>query len=390
MYHQESLKAGFATRALQCSGAKFWHINNGTLMWASTSGSVSLRRLRSQNGCRSVAEEAKELDLHCTWPGFKKIMDARITNTGDILTHVDLALLRTTWAKLSQGGTIVWQVNIPGWSSARNSRAAIGREAIYTIESHSNPISGKQTKGRLVARSLVDGAVLHERLIQHLDGEHDRLPGDLQLTSSEGWAVFKNTDRDVRMFATTGHGFATRVDAMPRGTIVRGKVDDQVWVVDYCFHFSGSTRSVLLSPKEARPGAPVIPMVDRYFKCDQKPYERGVYFDPDRMLLFRAFNDPLPVILVVKMTEDEKYVYHLRNAPGNVELRDTLIEGRSGRTVTLPALSAKEPGNRRDLNILLPWTTTRDSDYFGVTDDYVVYHSVEDEMLLVLDFWPVW
>ena len=359
-------------------------------MWASSLGSISLRRLRSQNGCRSVTEEVKELDLHGTWPEFNKIIDAQITDSGEILTHVDIPQLNTTWAKLSQGGRIVWQVTTPGSVHSKNVRAAVGKETIYTIDPQPRTdyhIPGQQSKKYLVARSLVDGAVLHQRLVQPLDDEHERLPGDLQLASDEGWAVFKRRDRDVHIFATTGHGFTTRVYNVPGSTIVRSKVDNQMWVVNYSF--SDSTRSVLLSPKEERVGAQPFLISDRYFSYTKKMYDCGVGFDPDRMLLFRILLDPLPVILVIKLTRDEECVHHLRNHQNDVELRDTLIEGRYGRGVTLPALPAEEPGARRDLNISLPWTT-RNRDYFGVMDDYVVYHSVEDEMLLVLDFWPVW
>lgn len=369
-------------------------------MWASSSGSVSLRRLRPRDCCRSVTEEAKELDLHSTWPAFRRTLDAQITDAGEILTHIEsISIDYPTWAKQLQDGTIVWEIDVAGGSYYRNIRAGVGETAIYTIEEEQpmeHHIPGQQLPVHLIAphyierhlvvRSLLDGAIVYQRLVSSLDDGPEDLQGDLQLTSDEGWALFKKKDCDVYVFATTGSSSASRVRNVRGGTPVRSKVGNQVWVVDY--DLSNSTRSVLLFPKEENPAAQPMLMTDRYFHYTKQPHKCGVGFDPDRLLLFRMLKDPLPVVLVIKMTRDEKYVFNFSPAQNDSELRDTLIEGY-GRPVTLPALPAKKPGSRRDLNITLPWTT-QSTDYFGITDDYVVYHSAEDEMLLVLDFWPVW
>ena len=390
MYHQESLKTGLATRALECSGARFWHVNSGILMWANVLGSVSVRRLRSKNDVKSVSEEAKELDLHDTWPDLSRTLDVQITESGEILTHVGIiqsfqASPKTTRAKLSQGGTIAWAVKIPGSSHEKNIRAAVGKEVIYTIEKQG-------TEAYLTTRCLVDGSVLRKRHVQPLENEFEdpyHLTGGLQLTSGEKWVVFKKKNHNVNMFRTTDQGtFSTFAHPLPHGTLVQSKVGNQVWVVDY--NYSISTKSILLSPEKGMPKAQEIPQVDRYISYEESSNANvfGVGFDPDRMLLFRFIKDPFPRILVIRLLGG-MLEYHVSFPAPITEMRHTLIERKHGRPVTLPASMAKDPGTRRELKVSLPWTT-REGDYFGIIDGYVVHHSIEDDMLLVLDFWPAW
>lgn len=399
MYHQESLRAGFATRALRCSGTKFWHINNGTLIWASSGGSVSLRRLRSKESCQSVTEETHELDLHSIWPHMQRTMDCQVTETGEILALVDVYRtlatdFHTVLAKLSPGGTMIWQESFSSLSSGLKVRAAVGREAMYTIEGREgkqNAKSGEHTNAFFVARSLIDGTILYQRHVPQLDGEiHDQSTknDNLQLTSSGKWAVFKK-HREVYMFATTDGTLSNSAYATSRSTLVRSKVKDQIWVVNHDFR-KGSNISDLLSPREIVLENQCIPLLaDQYFLHARNIYSCGIGFDPDRTLLFRIFEDPLPVIHVIKLRREEKCVHPPWNLENDVDLRDTLIEKDHGRPVTLPARLAKKTGRRRALDISLPWTT-RNRDYWGTADDYVVNHTVEEEMLLVLDFWPVW
>lgn len=327
-------------------------------------------------------------------------MDCQITETGEILALVDLyrtqtADFHTILAKLLPGGTVMWQERFSWLSSGLKVRAAVGEEAIYTIEGQEgqqDAKSGEHTNAYFVARSLIDGTILHQRHVQPLDGEfHDQSTenDNLQLTSSEKWIVYKKKNREVHMFATTDQGtLSYGAYAMSRGTLVRSKIKDQVWVVGYNFrkHF---TSLELLSDREGMLENQGIPMADRYFISTRNSHGYGIGFDPDRTLLFRIFKDPLPVIHVINLKRDQKYVHHLWDPEDDIELRDTLIKEHYGTPVTLPARLGKETGSRRALDIFVPWTT-KNTDYCGIMDDYLVYQSAEEEMLLVLDFWPVW
>lgn len=326
-------------------------------------------------------------------------MDCQITESGEILALVDLYRTQTTdfhtiLAKLLPGGTVMWQERFSWLSSGLKIRAAVGKEAIYTIEGREgkqDAQSGEHTNAYFVARSLIDGTILHQRHVQPLDGGfHDQSTENekLHLTSSEKWIIFKKKKREVHMFATTDQGtLSYGAYAMSRGTLVRSKIKDQVWVVGHNFRKRFTTLD-LLSPREGMLANQGIPMANRYF-IYRKPYGYGIGFDPDRMLLFRIFEDPLPVIHVINLKRDEKDVHHLWDPEEHKELRSTLIKEDYGTAVTLPARLAKETGSRRGLDIFCPWTT-KNTDYCGIMDDYLVYYSAEEEMLLVLDFWPVW
>ena len=58
-----------------------------------------------------------------------------------------------------------------------------------------------------------------------------------------------------------------------------------------------------------------------------------------------------------------------------------------GRTKTKTKELAVE--ERRLLEMAAPWAI-RGGDFYGMTDDYLVYYAKGEHRLMVVDFWPTW
>lgn len=105
-------------------------------------------------------------------------------------------------------------------------------------------------------------------------------------------------------------------------------------------------------------------------------------FDGDRSVFIRTLHDP--VDWGARDNGRTNPFAQSAISPGEVDLESP--EGTI--TVTLPGRS-KTDGKRRELELELPWEL-EEGDFFGMINDYLIYQSPRNELLVLVDFWPVW
>ena len=257
-----------------------------------------------------------------------------------------------------------------------------------------------ETGINFVKRDLRNGEVIYQYAIPPFPWSDAQIRRGVQrrnislsLTSGETWAVWSNDDGEICVFSTeSGHLVYHNSRNLP-STILMSLVGEKFWNVDYRYQ-----RTRLSSLYEYNNEAKTFQKSIVEYQQASRTLTSGIGFDNDRRLLFRLLHscfptgesmrnswpsdtfDPLTRIGVSRLTKAPK-------AWGDRQ-GETHVEALDLPSVTLPG-TAKDPHKRRHMEVELPWTI-RNGDFLGMVNDYLVYHVMRDEVLVVVDFWPDW
>lgn len=419
MYYQESLRRGYASRAIKCTGAMDWHISQDTLTWSNKSGDVSIRKLRIQSKNTFVNSEMKEIDLRDMFTYSPSIRSVQPICGGDLIVGstsqeysnpYDATLYRGEYiARISQEKLVVWKVE----SKICVIKPAIGEDALYFIQLMP-PHGGArvQREAKIVKINLQDGSVLFS-IPAPMPDPHLMVNLHWRLTSNEKFLIWKGSDASIYVISTSSGGLIDSYTTAHWSRFGTSLNNDQHWHIDSTKYCRGPFLGIL-------PGAcDECSMVVSYEEdCRRKQMHIFFLFDSwhrfdwsaqsldlnkSIFLGFHHINDPTlgldwrligqqptdPLTTVWIQLLDETIGRHKRTEIEVVELTEKwpLAE------ITLPDRSQKVKGNeklvRRKFEVDVPWTM-EEEDFFGIKDNYLIYHSPAEEMLLLVDFWPSW
>lgn len=417
VHYHESLAIGNATRAVRCTGALDWHLEHDTLVWSNKQGDLSIRTLRSRSRSLPITSPATSIDFCSFKIPFVSINSVQLTEHGDMIVDLQGGKMRDRpprWLngqkimRISRQGAILWERNVDSLIST----PAVGKNALFFVE-RQNRLSPEQVFPEQVLAfvkvSLEDGSIsyctqLPDRYRPVLPNESDK---HLRLFSNEAFAVWRDISNSAYVFSTkTGkvHRVYPRTTRTP--PIVSRK-SSFIWDINshllnppsniYStwpeFHYSFSQ---LVTLREASPDvkfeAITFPNHIRY----RYPHSEW-RFSGDHCAFFYFTH-----IAQANLDFDRRFLG--QNEPTDphtnvwVSIMDTLPseqsdifwmkEKASAAQISLPSRS-ETLGERRPLELEIPWRM-RENDYLSMVNDYMVYHSSDQEFLLLVDFWPNW
>lgn len=371
VHYYESLAIGNATRAVLCHGALDWHLEHDTLMWSNKKGDLSIRTLRSRSDSLPITSPATSIDFRSFKIPFDSMISAQLTEDGNMVVCLEgngindrssTGLNGQRLIKITRQGAIVWEMSFK--STQLISMPAVGKKALFFVERL--PLA-------IVKVSLEDGSIsyrtkLPDRYHQVLANESDK---HLKLYSNEAFAVWKDMDNSAYVFSTKT-GILLR--DYPRPTRVRPFVRDQskfIWSVNY-------ERFGWASPDVHHSEGPLSG--DHYSNASRINHIVRANKDFDwRFLGQNERTDPSTNLWVSVIEE-----FHCEKS----DMFKWKKEKASAARISLPSHSGAL-GERRPLEAELPWRREED-DRLGRVNDYMVYHSLKEEILLLVDFWPNW
>ena len=201
MYHEGSLKAGLATRAIRCDNACNWDIRDDSLVWSNTKGEVSVQHLRS------LSSKSIHLDVRRCFPEPFAIEYLRLLSDTELLIVTSLSLPSKDpklcgtekLIKTSTRETGSWIVNL----EASVSRPAIGTDFIYLVQGppalydeNNQIVDNDHIKLRFMKLKQSDGSVVLDVPIPlakaRLPGSGGKIRNDrsLVLSKDESCAVW--------------------------------------------------------------------------------------------------------------------------------------------------------------------------------------------------------
>lgn len=412
VHYHESLAIGNATRAVLCTSALDWHLEHDTLVWSNKKGDLSIRTLRSRSDSLPVTSPATSIDFRSFKIPFSCMKSVQLTEEGDMIVYLEgdgISDRSSIWLygqrlmKITRQGAILWETNFESLISM----PAVGKNFLYFVERPPNPLVGLA----FVKVSLEDGSIsyrtqLPDQFHQVLANESDK---HLRLFSNEAFAVWRDMDNSAYVFATkTGKLLHDQV--YPRTTRtppIVGRQSNFIWDINSNllnppsdiyrtwpgFHNSFSQLVTLqeTSP-EIKFEAIIFPNSIRYryphsewrFSGDHSAFFYFTHIVLANMDFDRRFlgqNEPTD-------PNTNVWVSIMEKVPSEQSDMFWMNEKASAAQISLPSRS-EALGERRPLELELPWRL-EENDHLGMVNDYMVYHSPEEEILLLVDFWPNW
>ena len=395
MYHHESLNAGLATRAMKCDGVHDWDLRNNCLVWSDTQGAVSTRCLRSTSNEPINNSETVDLEFRRFFPWPIKIEYVQIISKDEMLvttsldppysslSHVssqDSSITDTNprrtekLTKISSQGVVSWDIDL----KASITRPAAAKDFVYFIQgSEYNSKTDNDDVLSFLKINLQDGSVVFDiplwlsKLESTLKGNIVKDDRSLALSRNQDWASWK-THRS-RFILSTATGQVMYEYSQP--FYIRPAIPSSVHAGFWEVH---QHASMLLTYNETTAAFSSTPLDLPW------GYESSIRFDGDRSLFFRIrhdfstsrSHDPFTSLGVSQavpkegQTTPKEFVRADLNAP-----------------ITLPSRSTKH--ERRDLELDMPWDL-KTEDFLGIINDYLIYQSPNDKVLVLIDFWPNW
>lgn len=409
VYHQQSLQGGFATRAMECTSAKIWHLHGNALLWANPKGSISVHDLRSDKNIPNTASETIHLSLREHLDTEICLHDALLTSVGDLLIHLTQEVkspkkYTPKLIRMSREGKIIWEVS--HYYHDHIGRLAMGRSAFYYI------FQPSRLRGySFVASSIEDGStfyhtVMTDRFLPSMDERYT-----FELFNHGRWASYRFLDGKTWIFDTATGKRVHYFEGSRYCSLVFSEAEDKFWEVDYRYentwwryvNTSDEDSKTLFRPElryqradlntyDEKSGTFIHQRV--WFRHASTRHTTGLGFGGDRKLCFRiehsaqepsrdgGSEDLFARMGIAPLAPDVDNSY-----PGAGE--PLLVESGSVASVTLPVKSRNRATRRREFEASLPWKIHH-GDFFGMVGDYLVFRNQNDESLVVLEFWPPW
>ncbi|KAI9879833.1 MAG: hypothetical protein M1830_006856 [Pleopsidium flavum] len=410
LYHHRSLQRGFATRAMECTSAKFWHLHGNTLLWANPKGSISIHDLRSDKNIPNTASKTVHLSLREHFDTEILLHDALPTSVGDLLVHVTHNVKGTErypgkLIRMSREGGVIWEV--PRYFRDHIGSLAMGESAFYYIFQSSR----WQEYNNFVARNIDDGSFLYHTVITDRVLPWLNDPYTFKLFNHGKWASYRFLDGNTWIFDTVTGKQVYSFKGSKSSSLVFSEVEDKLWEVDRRYE-SASWRYVFIYDEKSKS---MVRQELRYKWADFHTYDEKsetfirqrvwfrhaptqhttvFAFGGDRHLCLRikhdakrawrdgGTDDPFARMAIASLVPRVDYTY-----PGAGE--PLLVESGPMASITLPDNPLRRVTTRRGFEASLPWII-RAGDFFGMVGEYLVFHSPHSEYLVVLDFWPTW
>ena len=385
VYYQENLEAGFATRAIRCDGAPDWHVHENRLLWGRTEEPPLIRDLRTVDGRSITDADSIQLDISHAVPNGTCKRYVQIIPGGDLLitTYLIKDHVNKTHqlSRVSASGYTIWSIGMAGIMT----RPVIGKGNIYFIHGPCLENDVHECEMSFAKHRLCDGSIVFDMTIPSDIQIHKKMlefDGFLLLTGNErlvSWgSIFRG---DVHVFSTsTGENLFTITKPLKEkcSPLLQGVIPSThtaaIWITNH--------RTTTLASFDETSGS--FSEVEHYqLDGGRTHHPRFITFDGDHTVFLRVLHprvgarggrtDPFAQLAILLTAR----------ASGN-------ISKSSGLTVpiTLPGRS-KADGKRRELELELPWKF-KEGDFFGMVNNYLVYHSRRLEYLVLVDFWPVW
>ena len=398
VYHQESLIIGNATRALQCTNVVEWHLNRNSLAWLSSHAPesvISIGDLKSPNGVSTKAFNVMALESSDLSSWQCDIRYVQLAPDGELLVH--LSALEGTptesdvevpgvarveeLVKLSRDKTIAWRITF----KAMLNRAAISKDAIYLVRDREQPPS-ELAEAAFVKVNLKDGSIIYEV----------PLPSDpeigvpyrntsLALMADKSMAIWNDLAGKIHIFSTLSGQVLQTINRKPTKDLILSSNENKFWSIEY-----EGVSSVGTYDKETNTFV-LEDLLPRPFL-----FSNGSCFDSDRPIFCSIMSDT-----PVSCQQSQEFDYDLLAttldpfstiwiAAKHQSTLKYLVDCRRDefKYITLPPRSAKEK-ERRHLEAELPRYNGTDT-FFGMCEDFLVFHSRSVESLLLVDFWPTW
>ena len=384
MYLQESLAAGFATRAIRCDGAYDWHVNDDRLLWGQKKEPPSIRDLRTMDGRSIINPESIKLDISGAMPDRTTANYVQVIPGGFLLT-APLSIKRTVKvSRLSAGGTALWSLDF----KAPMTRPVIGKESIYFVHGPYLKNDGRDCAISFAKHRLCDGSVIFDVSMPPATWIRSKMfhyDGSLLLTGSERLVLWgRMSCTDMYIFSTSTGQMLKRIDqrryrrfSPPPQSVVPSTHTAGFWI-------TSQDRTVLDSYKENSNSFKGI---------------KGYQFDGVDS------NDPP----FVTFGGDHAVFFHIRHPGVGRGARLSGSTNHFGQLAVLPTAHApdrksmsfdravpvtlpgrsKADGKRRKFELELPWEFV-EGDFFGMMEDYLVCYNRENDFLVLVDFWPEW
>ena len=415
MYHQESLIAGLATRAIKCTGAYDWDLRDGILVWSNTEGQVLVRRLQSFNSEMSKKPEFKHPNLLKRFPTAYRLQYVQPIPGGQLVTleihpsdNDSYSLRRQGLAKISTSGKIDWSIKI----EASISRPAISHDFICVIHGPTGmDVSGNEYRRLSFQKiSLDDGNILMDVDIPPAnDTVHDyfrTINSDnrsLVLSHDERFAMWiDNCCGRYVLCTTTGklmHSYASRVRHPNDAAIPSSIHPGGFWDV----HFPSSQLISYDEETETFEASDFILPEDSQTIGYNGNHDLFCHIIHDKPLPNAKFNNFYHwgslgkarcmdrfARLGVSSAIRKKSRRRTHRSSSSSLMRpgsNSIWPSKTPAGITLPGQGEGE--GRRDLMLKMPWKLCG-NDYFGIVKGYLVYHNANDRVLVLVDFWPSW
>ncbi|MCJ1469510.1 hypothetical protein MMC07_008143 [Pseudocyphellaria aurata] len=411
LHFHESLAVGNATRALRCTAALDWHLEHDTLVWSNKKGDVSVRTLRSRGENVPMISSTTSIDFRSFNIPFAAMNSVQLTEDGDMIVDLqgdgggDGSSVRCydhKLMKITQRGAVLWETHF----ASLMSMPAVGKNALYLIERLANSPTSEPVL-EFVKMALDDGSIsyrtqLPQRYCRVQSNESDK---HLRLFCNDGFALWRDKANTAYVFSTKTGTVIPGYLRTTRTPPIVGRESNCIWDINPNlsnpppdiyrtwpeFHHSFS-QLVTIQEEQVQMKFEGInfPSRIRYTHSEWRfsgDHSAFLYFTHDilpnvefgrRLLGQNEFTDPYTTVWVSLMEKE-----NCKESPF-LELK----EKASAFPISLPSLGEKL-GERRPLELDLPWRMKED-DYLAMADDYLVYHSPEEEILLLVDFWPNW
>ena len=393
VHFQQNLEAGFATRAIRCDGASDWDIRGNRLIWSKGDEEVSICDLRTADNKSILESELLSLDTSHSLPEVTGRPYVRILPGGDFLiTTLTTFVIKDTikethqLRRISAQGYILWSVELDAFMT----RPAVGEDSVYFRRGPWYRDDSRTCKMSFAKYRLSDGSKIFDETMPPETQENRKIPSldrSLVLSGNECLASWrrKTPGRGYVEIFSTSSGQLLKTMYQPRSR--NGPLLNSVLP---SFHTAGvwttTSRTVKLTTYDEVPGS-FLEAEYLYVDGDFLPDPSSMAFDGNHSVFLHTVHAPVGWAPRDNSRANPFAQFAISQV---TPTSNDGLESPEGTAVTLPGRS-KADGKRRDFELELPWELEDDEgDFFGMMNDYLIYQSPKNGVLVLVDFWPTW